>query len=619
MKLCRILSVGRCRPSTYLDAIPRLPETSWHRAARKRRQHDRGILAAERLGFDVPQVVAVEAHRRLQKHHGTPRAQGMAPRADDWKCEKQGCAGKDRWNFARNERCFMCKAPRAKGAKLFCNWQSGGAAANKGGGRGTAWSGEAEELRELRKKNAKLEAELEKASKPIMVVDLETAKSSVDVDIAALEEDVRQLRGRVEAFPTNPRYKSTLAEAEKELAAAKRRRIDDKDPQERMRGALGKIKRLQGLQGRIIERLYDKEERIEKLEAELVALEVDAAEERASYAKLQADIEELELEHKRATVTADALLPMLKLWYEAYKAEPAGGVAEAQVDAAFNGIAGLLGQLDQHRAAVTEQQKEEEPPPTNVEDAIAASIPKPEVAAEVVQAVAAVAVLAEEMQAVVQEAEVRLAEDVSRSSQCGNRRRRNCSSRESQECRSGSRQRIRRRCTIERGRPRVSVPEVLRVPRWWLLGLVMWWSAVMRVGEASRPGPGGGSWRRPSLKDPGRGWPSRLATRGWATTRMLGSVCWSWRRCLRQSGPSYRSICSLLSCFTVLCSCVPWDGNRWLSPGPSGGCQLTSWGAAVIAAMHVRPRQLPSLTRWLRVSLPCRSFLLVRLRTAIRR
>ena len=383
MKLCRILSVGRCRPSTYLDAIPRLPETSGHRAARKRRQHDRGILAAERLGFDVPQVVAVEAHRRLQKHHGTPKAQGMAPRADDWKCEKQGCAGKDRWNFARNERCFMCKAPRAKGAKLFCNWQSGGAAANKGGGRGTAWSGEAEELRELRKKNAKLEAELEKASKPIMVVDLETAKSSVDVDIAALEEDVRQLRGRVEAFLTNPRYKSTLAEAEKELAAAKRRRIDDKDPQERMRGALGKIKRLQGLQGRIIERLYDKEERIEKLEAELVALEVDAAEERASYAKLQADIEELELEHKRATVTADGLLPMLKLWYEAYKAEPAGGVAEAQVDAAFNGIASLLGQLDQHRAAVTEEQKKEE---QEVIPVIAEVV-----AVEVVEAVAAVA------------------------------------------------------------------------------------------------------------------------------------------------------------------------------------------------------------------------------------
>lgn len=130
---------------------------------------------------------------------------------------------------------------------------------------------------------------------------------------------------------------------------------------------------------------------MEKLEAEMAALEVHTAEERASHAKLQADIEELELEHKRATVTADGLLPMLKLWYEAYKAEPAGGVAEAQVDAAFNGIASLLGQLDQHRAAVTEQQKEEEPPPTNVEDAIAASIPKPEVAAEVAQAVAAVA------------------------------------------------------------------------------------------------------------------------------------------------------------------------------------------------------------------------------------
>lgn len=233
---------------------------------------------------------------------------------------------------------------------------------------------------ELRKEPAMpLVAELEKRpalAKPQMVIDLETAKTAVDVDIATLEEEIRYCKARVAAYPSSSRHASNLAEAEKELAAAKKKRIDDRDPQGRMRGALGKVKRLHGLQGKIIQRLYDKEERIEKLEAEIGEIEAEAAAERAEHSRLQKDIEELQLEHKRASVTADGLLPMLKLWYEAYKADPCGRVAESSVDSAFNGIATMLGQLEQHREAV----RDETPPPaqlapTNAEDFIAASLP----------------------------------------------------------------------------------------------------------------------------------------------------------------------------------------------------------------------------------------------------
>ena len=236
----------------------------------------------------------------------------------------------------------------------------------------------------MREKTAKLEAELEKRpalAKPQLVIDLETAKTAGEIDIAALEEEIRYCKGKVEAYPGSVRHANNLAEAEKELAAAKRKRIDDRDPQDRMRGALGKVRRLQGLQGKIVQRLYDKEERIEQLAAEIQKIEEEAAAERAEHSRLQKDIEELRLEHKRAAVTADGLLPMLQLWYEAYKADPCGRVAESAVDSAFTGIATLLGQLEQHRVAV----RDEPPPPTvhpptNAEDFIAASVPAYEAA-----------------------------------------------------------------------------------------------------------------------------------------------------------------------------------------------------------------------------------------------
>lgn len=148
-----------------------------------------------------------------------------------------------------------------------------------------------------------------------------------------------------------------------------------------MRGALEKIKKLQGQQGRIVQKLYDKEERLEELAAEMDELEVETTADRAEHARLQSDIKAMELWPKKATVSADGLLPMLRLWYDAYKADSVGGVAEASVDAAFNGIATWLGQLGQHRAAVKNEAAVSPPAllaeapaaPTNSEDFIAAA------------------------------------------------------------------------------------------------------------------------------------------------------------------------------------------------------------------------------------------------------
>ena len=52
--------------------ISREPETSRHRNVRARRQVARGVIAADKLGFNIDEKVLVGAQKRLAAHHGTP-------------------------------------------------------------------------------------------------------------------------------------------------------------------------------------------------------------------------------------------------------------------------------------------------------------------------------------------------------------------------------------------------------------------------------------------------------------------------------------------------------------------------------------------------------------------
>ena len=62
--------------------IPREQDTSQHRNSRARRQVARGIIAADKLGFNIEDRILVGAQKRLVAYHGTPSTSENSDKCD---------------------------------------------------------------------------------------------------------------------------------------------------------------------------------------------------------------------------------------------------------------------------------------------------------------------------------------------------------------------------------------------------------------------------------------------------------------------------------------------------------------------------------------------------------
>ena len=95
----------------------KVKEPAWHRNQRKRRQQDRGLLHAHKLGFVPHCASTVAAAHRLTLHHGSAAVTmpECARPGNDWLCKRcKDSSGAAFTNWASRKHCLKCKVHKGQ-------------------------------------------------------------------------------------------------------------------------------------------------------------------------------------------------------------------------------------------------------------------------------------------------------------------------------------------------------------------------------------------------------------------------------------------------------------------------------------------------------------------------